>query len=198
MPQPYYSLQKLLEMIPEPNRTSCQKILADIQSNSVLNKAPGASHNHQSWPGGYLDHVCEAMNYAVLLYRIDPRPLPFCLESALVVLFVHDLEKPWKFLYSTSADPQQKELLKSKDARAQFRLDKIREYGIVLTVEEENALTYVEGEGSDYSPSRRMSNELANFCHISDTYSARVRPNHPLMEDDSWRGAVRHVPVVLE
>jgi hypothetical protein len=39
------------------------------------------------------------MNTAVILYHTfgQLRPMPFSLSDALVVLFVHDLEKPWAY-----------------------------------------------------------------------------------------------------
>jgi hypothetical protein len=60
--------------------------------------APGSSHNHQAWVGGYRDHVVECMNIARILYVNSPRIFPFTLSDALLVMALHDLEKPWKHL----------------------------------------------------------------------------------------------------
>lgn len=189
MPQPYYTLDKLLEIIPEPNRTPCQNILEDIRKDPVLSKAPGSIYNHQTWPGGYLDHARETMNIAMWLYMCSPRLLPFKLSDALLVLFLHDLEKPWRFLVTSI--PSCGNILRTKEERKKFRRDKIQAYGITLTPEQENALLYVEGEGDDYSPKKRVMNELAGFCHICDVFSARVFHDYPLAENDSWKGACR-------
>src|SRR5262249_9207094 len=69
------------------------------EHNDLFWSARGSSHNHQAWAGGYAHHVREVMNVAVVLYDAlgQLRPLPFSLSDALVVLFVHDLEKPWAY-----------------------------------------------------------------------------------------------------
>ncbi len=63
-----------------------------------MSSAPGSSRNHQAWEGGYADHVRETMNIACQLYRLfnELRGLPFLLADALTVMFLHDIEKPFK------------------------------------------------------------------------------------------------------
>ena len=97
MTTPYLSLEQLLHFLAEPQRTACGRLLEDNRERFL--GAPGSSHNHQAWPGGYGDHVTETMNLAIVLYgRLGGlRPLPFTLADALVVLFLHDLEKPWRY-----------------------------------------------------------------------------------------------------
>ena len=168
----YCSLASLvaLYIIKEPNRSACFQILED---NIILfGQTAGSSNNHQAWRGGYVDHVEEVMNFAVYLYEKMNffHPLPFKLEDALLVLFLHDLEKPWKEI----------EKFKTKQERHEFRLRKITEYGMRLTPEQQNAIKYVEGEGDDYSSLRRVMNPLAAFCHMVDIASARIWFNHPL------------------
>jgi hypothetical protein len=69
-----------------------------------IKAAPGSSNNHQAWPGGYLDHVIETLNIARWLYQTCPREFPFNLSAALEVMFLHDLEKPWK--HAPRQEPQ--------------------------------------------------------------------------------------------
>ena len=69
-------------------------ILRDHEA--LFAKAAGSSSNHQAWEGGYLDHVAETMNIARWLYGCSPRNFPFRLSDALVVMFLHDIEKPFK------------------------------------------------------------------------------------------------------
>lgn len=152
-----------------PYRDECIKLLEDNLYR--FETAWGSSHNHQAWEGGYLDHVVEVMTIAHTLYfsLLDIRSLPFKLSDAFLVLFLHDLEKPWK-----------KELgLKTKAEKRKFREDKIKEYNIILTLEQQNALLYVEGEGDDYRSDKRVMNELATFCHICDVTSARIWHDEP-------------------
>jgi len=96
----YLKLDDLLELI--PNSNPLQTIWRD---NFVrISKAPGSSNNHQAWDGGYIDHVTETMNIACQLYWTFEKlgrfgkEAPFMVSDALVVMFLHDLEKPWKHL----------------------------------------------------------------------------------------------------
>jgi hypothetical protein len=125
--------------------------------------AEGSSHNHQAWSGGYLTHITEVMNIGMRLWGdlTMLRPLPFTMSEALVVLYLHDLEKPFKTPGMT------------KQERRDFRDEMIRSHGIELTPEQWNALTYVEVE-FDYTGSERKMKELACFCHVCDILSARL------------------------
>ncbi len=176
------ALEDLVGMIDEPNRAKCFK--AWRRWAASLEAATGSSHNHQAWPGGYLDHVAQTMAFAAELYpmlKVVAGPFykpPFSLSDALLVLFLHDIEKP--FLPPAPGLPW------DKDERKAIRYKKIFDFEIQLTDAQLNALDYVEGEGKDYSRTSRTMNELAAFCHMCDVASARIfhsigptRP-HPL------------------
>jgi hypothetical protein len=180
---------EMLDKLPEPNRSACIRLYGENRQR--LMTARGSTHNHQTWNGGYFDHVQEVMNYAVLFYGAEAstgRPIPFTLEDALLALFLHDLEKPWRFEL-VDGEWRNSGTMKSKADRAAFRWAKIAEYGIVLSPEVENAVRYAEGEGDDYRPDRRVSNELAGFVHMMDTHSARVRHDYP-KHGDPWTGMI--------
>lgn len=184
---PYYPLRTMLEMIPEPNRSACLR-LYDEEHERFL-RARGSTHNHQAWPGGYHDHVEDAMNYAILFYRAElqtGRAMPYALEDALLAIYLHDLEKPWRFEQADGAW-RTTGLMKTKADRAEFRWKKIAACGIILSEQVENAVRYAEGEGDDYRSDARVSNELAGFVHEMDNHSARVRHDHPKV-GDPWRG----------
>jgi hypothetical protein len=189
--QNYQTIDRLLKMLKEPEQSICRKILADIREYFPL--APGASKNHQAWPGGYLDHVQEVMNlgyekFMFYMFQIK-RPLPFAIHDILLVLFLHDLEKPWKY------GPEELRVhMPTKKERLEFKFRKIAEYGIVLTPMQENGIRYIEGEGDDYSPEGPVMSKLAALCHECDTASARIYPEYPLSENDPWQGARRSVP----
>jgi len=150
----YRTLDELLSLIPEVSGR-----LKDLTETDVFKIATGSSHNHQSWEGGYLDHV------ACWLYQTSPRNLPFKLEEALLVLFLHDIEKPFKGIAGS--------MWKTKDDRRAFRETVIQQNQITLNGEQRNALLYVEGE-HDYSNTERKMHPLAAFCHICDIASARI------------------------
>lgn len=191
MQNPYHSLEEMLNMIDAPMRSLCFQILSD--NRPLFTKAPGAAHNHQVWEGGYLDHVQESMNIAVAFYKLlqKLRPLPFSLSDALLVLFLHDLEKPWRYEKGKTDDAQESKMLETKKERRKFQNKKLSEYGFQLTPTQENALRYVEGELDDYTPHQRVMEPLAAFCHLADITSARIWFNHPLSDNDPWNGANR-------
>lgn len=152
----------LLWRIESPQREACLRLLEENWER--FSKAWGSTHNHQAWSGGYLDHVCAVMRIACELHGLWGDKLPFSLSDALVVLYLHDLEKPWKGVIN----------FPDKESKALFREEKIREYGIVLNEDQWNGMRYVEGEGKDYRSTSRAMGRLAAFCHMCDVASARL------------------------
>jgi len=49
----YLPIEKLIDLIDEPNRSICHAILTD--NRSLFEQARGSTHNHQTWDGGYID-----------------------------------------------------------------------------------------------------------------------------------------------
>ncbi len=187
----YKTVEQLIEMVSETNRIICLKILDE--NRKLFQIVQGASNNHQAWPGGYFDHVQEAMNVAVILYQQMNalRPLPFTLSDALLVIFLHDIEKPWKYEIGPDGTLEYREELKTKSDCHAFRAKKLQEYGIELTEDQQNGMKYVEGEHNDYTNLRRIMGPLAAFCHLCDVTSARIWHDHPLQRNDPWSGAKR-------
>ena len=174
MAKKYYSLNELINIIPEPNKTACYKIF--LENEERFRNARGSSHNHQYWKGGYLDHLTEIMNLAIVFYKTlnDIRPLQFSLSDSLLSLYLHDLEKPWR--YETDAEGKivvNTALADKSKTAIPFVEQKVREYGFVLSEEHWNAIKYAEGEKNDYAPSKRTSTPLAAFVHLCDSWSAR-------------------------
>jgi hypothetical protein len=133
-------LECFLERIDGPNSMACRRLLADHMSKIMA--APGSLANHQAWPGGYADHLAETMFLAERFYAATGRPLPFSLSDAFLVLFLHDLEKPWKF---AGSDVEKAECRNYAD-HVDFVFAKSREYGIELSDDHRNAVRYVHGE----------------------------------------------------
>ena len=188
----YFSIEHLLSLIDQPNQDACMQILTDHRD--LFENTQGSTHNHQTWSGGYIDHVTDGLNYAHHLYAFDQsfnRPLPFSLSDALLVFFLHDLEKPWRILVNEEGVASNKKGLDTKEAFKEFREIKLHEYGITLTPSQLNGLTYVEGEIKDYSSTHRVMNELAAFCHKVDVWSARAWYDYPKAQHDEWSGATR-------
>lgn len=194
--QKYFYLPEMLCFIDEPNSSVCRKILEE--NETLFKTVQGSTHNHQNWPGGYWDHITEVMNIAIVTYKtFNPlRTLSFSLSDALLVSFLHDIEKPWK--YEIGPDTRifgRQRIRKDFDTPAkehEFRNGKLTEYGIVLTPEQANAMSYVHGELNDYSPEKRVAGPLAAFCHICDFFSSRIWFAYPKEGfQDSWWPAQR-------
>jgi len=144
--------------------------LHDEYANEIM-IAQGSSHNHQRWPGGYHDHVVQCFQLAEDLYKMLSsynKTMDFSLESALIVLYFHDIEKIFK--YSDSGI--NKRLIESKEAWYLGILP--HKYKIVLSDTQLDALKYIHGEGDDYCKDKRVMSPLAAFCHAVDTMSARI------------------------
>ncbi|MCI0542806.1 hypothetical protein L0Y69_03610 [bacterium] len=189
----YLPIEELLNLIDQPNGNISKRILVD--NRALFEKAWGSRHNHHTWEGGYIDHITDGMNYARHLYMFDAafgRPMLFSLSDALMIFFLHDLEKPWRILINAQGEASNREGFDTKEEFKRFREEKLAEYGLELSPYQMNGLTYVEGEGKDYSSKRRVMNDLAAFCHNVDVKSARGGwYNHPKESDDEWTGARR-------
>ncbi len=173
---PHENLIALMDRIDEPNRSACRKIYEDHKER--FEAAPGSLTKHQAWPGGYIGHVEETMNFGKDLFALmnSNRPLDFSLSDALLVLFLHDLEKPFRYVES-------KREFHSDDEKEDFIEKMIGKneggYGFELTEAHRNALRYVHGEGDDFSRTERVQKPLAAFVHMCDVASARIWFDYP-------------------
>ncbi len=192
MPPKYCTIEALILMIDEPWQTPCFQILHDHRLR--FEQARGSTHNHQTWDGGYIDHITDGMNFIIRFYPFMVsfgRPLPFSLSDALVVFYLHDLEKPWRIIVGSDGIATNKTGLTTKAQFKSFRDTMLAQYGIELTPAQKNAFTYIEGEGKDYRADRRVMNELGAFCHAVDTLCARGWFDYPKAQGDEWTGAGR-------
>jgi hypothetical protein len=187
----YCTVPKMIRLIDEPNRSACLKILED--NLKLFQTVQGSTNNHQNWLGGYFDHVQEVMNIAIIQYKLlsSLRTLPFSLSDLLLVVYLHDIEKPWKYEL-VEGQLQHKSSMKNKEDHQRFRMLKLAEYGIVFTPEQENGMKYAEGELNDYSNRRRVMGPLACLAHVCDVLSARLWFDHPEVKGDQWEGAMRN------
>ena len=160
-------LENLIGFLPHAYRDGSHRMIEE--NRALFLAAPGSSHNHQAWPGGYVGHISECIRIARTLYPAlqTIRAVPFALDDACMGLFVHDLEKPWKYGGTPVIDAHT------------FRLAKLAEYRMTLTPDIENAVRYTHGEGHDYRNDRRVQTPLAAFVHSCDTISARIWFDEP-------------------
>lgn len=159
-------MNEYLEYIDDKNREQCRIFFNFIKVN--CSKAMGSSNNHQSWEGGYFGHLEEISNYCIKLYKIlsEDRYLDFTLSDALLVLFLHDIEKPIKY-------SKLKGQFGDSDDEVKFNL--IEKFKFILTDDHLNAIKYIHGEGNDYRKDRRVMNPLAAFCHWLHTTKGFVQ-----------------------
>jgi len=173
------TIEDLLQQVEDRNRAQAITLWQDLQA--YLSDAAGSTKSHHAWKGGYRDHVQEAMNLAVLLYGpLDQeRKLSFTVSSALLVLFLHDCEKP--FRHATDEQLSHFPWITARPTKSDkgFQERLLAEYKFVLSDDEQNALKYVEGENEDYVEGQRRQKPLAAFCHVCDTISARIWYDQP-------------------
>lgn len=173
------TVESFLKLIDDPNRDPARRFWADLQRH--LPKAAGSTQSHHAWEYGYRDHLQEIMNIAIILHRqlSRARPLPFSLSSALLVLFLHDCEKPFK--QATLKELEQFDWVMERPEKSDkiFQKRLIEHYGFRLSDEEWNGLHYVEGENDDYVEGERIQGPLAAFCHCCDIISARIWHDYP-------------------
>jgi len=146
--------------------------------------APGSSGNHQAYEGGYFKHVSDILEYASTMYKslMKKDKLGFSLSDALLVLFLHDIEKPIKYspiLVKTGVIDEnsfiEEEVLEYEtDSDDEIRKMLIEKFNIKLTEEHKLALKYIHGEGHDYRKDKRVMSPLCAFCHCCDVISARI------------------------
>ena len=163
----YQPLTQLINLIEGPNKDACLAILEDNKER--FETAPGSLTKHHAWPGGYIHHLEEAINLGCEFYNTmnSIRILDFTISDVVLVLFLHDLEKPFRYV-----DPKKE--FNSDEEKKTFIKDIIEKYNITLTENHQNALEYVHGEGDAYSRTERVQKPLAAFVHVCDVASARI------------------------
>lgn len=173
----YLDTLQLLDHVEEPNRSIAKNL-----RNHLLEECPTAlwsSNNHQAWEGWYFWHITEILNYAVVLYWAveQVRPVPFTLWDTILVLFLHDLEKP--YTYTNHTNDAYKKL-----SDYALRDTVIKDRWFQLTDDHRNGLLYVHGEWNDHRKDKRVQWPLAAFCHCIDTISARIYFDFP--KEKNW------------
>ena len=131
--------------------------------------------------GGYLDHIAEIFKISEGIYNIFPeRQSIIHFPDVLLVLYLHDIEKPFLFNYDKNGNFIIKdEKLNNKPAREAFRTKLIKKYELPLKEKHWHALKHVEGiRDQYYTPGDRVMSELGALCHLADMASARLWHNY--------------------
>lgn len=168
----YQKLGYFLNKIEEPNASRCKKLFEDFKER--FEASPGSLRKHQAWKGGYIHHIEETMNLGFLIYEEMNkfRKLSFSFSDVVLVLFLHDLEKPFRYV------PTKKEF--NDDIEKHIFIESlIKKYKIKLNSDHKNSLKYIHGEGDDFHRTKRIQKPLAAFVHSLDTMSARIWFDEP-------------------
>jgi len=176
-----------LDGVEGQNKQAIQRFMNDDGHHELLAQAPGSRSAHQAWKGGYQEHLRQAMMIIAHTYELFQKTgrlkeLPenerFSLSDACVVMFLHDIEKPFIYAFAKDGTITHTRGM-TKQERKAFRKDMIEKYGFILTPTMANALTYVEGERDvDYIPGGRAEQPLASLCQVADNLSARAFYDH--------------------
>ncbi len=166
----------------DTNLSRCMELLTYFIEE--FPEAPGSSRNHQSYSGGYYKHINDILNYAKKMYKELAKmgKLEFSLSDAILVLFLHDIEKPIKYhpVYVKTGVVDENGVVEEEvieyetDSDSDIRASLIGKFGILLNEEHIKALKYIHGEGQDYSKDKRVMSPLCAFCHCCDVISARI------------------------
>lgn len=179
----YKTIEELIDLIDRPIKTKIYDTYQKYKSEIIT--AKGSQYNHQTWEGGYIDHITETMNIAHMLYTSMSmkRQLEFSLSDALVVLFLHDIEK----LFPNRIEENYLYFDRPR-AKRKVRYRFLHEENIWdhLSNIHKNAIDTAEGEGDSYTNERRVMLPLGAFVHICDVVSSRIWFDHPLAERESW------------
>lgn len=169
-----YTIDTLLALMNPTHQKIAKQILKDYSAHIYV--IPGSTKKHHCWKGGYISHLEEAMNIAIILYEElgTRRKLYFSISSMLFIIFIHDFDKVIRYEYKDN-DVLVK---KGYDKEYIHKTRKILEghYLYNFTASEWNALLYVHGEGDDYHPTKLIMKPLACLVHCSDIISARLWP----------------------
>lgn len=192
-------LDELINLIDEPYRIICQRIVNE--HGKLFREAPGSRTKHHAWRGGYHDHIVDAMNRAVRAYGEQsatgrlfelPRESRFSLSDVLVAIFLHDIEKPWKYVPDAWFMVSPLGPVSTKAERADVRWRIIEYYGFLLPGRIIHAILHAEGvRDADYSPDVQLLWPIGMLTHIADHSSAVYGGIFPMAAGDPLTGARR-------
>ena len=187
------TLRQLLEDLTDPRRDAFLAVYDKYAE--LFHRTQGSGHNHQAWDGGYADHIAECIRINRLTYPAlnECRPLPFTQDQADICLFLHDVEKPFRYDYGEPQHPDSEkwenefnQLMWQTYQRSEcapLAWEKVKdkilhqwmtEFEFHLSTDEWNALRYTHGEGKDHKKDQRVAGPLAAHVHHCDNTSARI------------------------
>ncbi len=160
----------LINKLADQNAQQLQKLYQDIIEE--MPDAMWSSNNKHQWrEWWYYDHIADVLTFGRILYdNLNTyRALPFSFDDVIVVILIHDIEKPYKY----KGDKEKYKNLLTLDDHG-IRDTILEKYNIKLSTTQQNGADYIHGEWHEYSKTERIMWPLAAFCHSIDTISARI------------------------
>jgi hypothetical protein len=147
---------------------------------------PAAVGRHHSYPGGYGDHVSQVMYLSYKMWaEVSDNTPSVTQDDILLVAFVHDLDKLWR--YRPTTNPK----LLEKGQKFEYRDDAIPytdvsktvaecfRRGIILEDKHLEAIDHHHGGwsadiSSVFAPRGRYMTQLSTILHCADMLSTKI------------------------
>lgn len=193
------------------NRTKLIEMYNDLQDRLLLAPASGFEHFHNSFPGGYIDHVNRVVECVQGLYALwsdmGSNIDNFSYSELLFVALNHDLGKVGD-MHNDLYVPNQSDWHRQNQGKIYTYNEKIQnymsvpdrsiwllnQYGLKLSEQEYLGIKlhdglYEEGNGQyfkPYSKDRTMSTSLPIIIHQADMMASRI-------EYEMWKSSPQRV-----
>ena len=92
---------KLLSLLEKIEDQKLKKQVLDLYKKfeDLINYWPASSTAHHNWEQGWSDHTAQVVDFGIKLYnKVIPKARAnFNLDDVILVCFVHDLDKLWRY-----------------------------------------------------------------------------------------------------
>mgnify|MGYP007013259692 CR=1 FL=1 len=93
-------LLNLIDTLEDKNQSQLKKLYQDIIEE--MPNAKWSSNNKHQWrEWWYYDHIADILKFGKILYdNLNAyRKLPFSFDDVIIVILIHDIEKPYKYAW---------------------------------------------------------------------------------------------------
>lgn len=178
---PLFPIPDLIDLVEDEPLRDKFKALA-LEFAPKMKELPASTRFHHWWKGGLLEHVVEVMNYSAMIIQgmsTLQEGLPG-LDKALILAFVHDLDKVGRYVPNTRRWPKgpfraDEDRPICESSGLIFRM--VQPFGIDLDEDMLHAITFHHGGWAEYFktyPYARMS-PTATVLHTADLLSGNIR-----------------------
>jgi len=184
-------MEKTKEFLNEINNQDWKeksiKILEGLEKKHKYSEAPAAKKHHHDYLGGLEVHTCEVIDFALEINKLLPVDKIFDTDLVILAAFLHDLEKPYTYKWSTYLKSRVNRSGKEMDIShinfpcsgeaIIFRL--CARVGLVLPMNVISAIEFAHGGWSTQASNRFVEPcGLAMLIHSADLMSSRFGKIH--------------------